>query len=141
MKPFPLILLLAIGIISGCKVRNDALHLSTDERAEIISESCKALSAFVQIEPADRDGNNIPKRLWGVAILRLKPLRVTDDRLHIRIVLRETDRFEEGLFVSNPVSSYLPPPNEFLELVTLGKPDEKTFGTLYRYRSIKIKAR
>ena len=113
MKTSLLICLLTIGIHAGCKTQRNTTSLSSVERAELIAESCKAMNAFLHIGLTERDGSNIPKRLWGAAILRLKPLRVTDDRLHIRIVLLESDRFEEGLYVSNPISSYAPHPDEY----------------------------
>ena len=140
MKILLLISLLTIGFLTGCYTTNGASNLSASERAELIAESCKALHALLQIVPSERDGFNIPKRLWGAAILRLKPLRVTNDHLHIRLVLLEKDDFEEGLYVSNPISSHAPEPNEFTELVKLGEPADRTFGTLYRYRSVKSKA-
>lgn len=140
MKTQLLICLLTVGILAGCKSNSNASNLSPAERAGIIEESCKALHSLLQIAPSERDGNNVPKPFWGATIVRLKPLRVTNDRLHIRIVLLETDRYEEGLFVSNPISSYAPLPNEFAELVKLGEPADRTFGTLYRYRSVKTKA-
>jgi len=139
MKTFFLICLLTAGTLTGCKTKSDAMHLSAGERAAIIDESCKALHALLQIAPSERDGNQIPKRLWGASIHRLKPLRVTNDRLHIRIVMLETEQLEEGFYVSNPISSYAPYPNEFAELVKLGDPDDRTFGTLYCYRAIKAK--
>src|ERR1051326_4946039 len=54
-------------------------------------------------------GPEIAKALWADSIARLKPLRVRADFWHnVFIVLKEDETSEEGLYVRNTISSYLP---------------------------------
>jgi len=72
----------------------------------------------------------IPKELWGEAITKLKPLRVQEFHGHVLIALKADETSEEGLYVSNPFSSYNPiiGPSYFSVLETLFKPDNKPTG-------------
>ncbi len=111
------------------------LSLTPEARAAVVAEATRALHRSLQTPPQQRPNNEIPKALWGEAITRLKPLRVTNDRINIMIVLHENKDFEEGLYVSNPVSSYAPGLDKrFASFELLSKPDDKSFGSLYRYR-------
>ncbi|MEO6181666.1 MAG: hypothetical protein ABIP71_00870, partial [Verrucomicrobiota bacterium] len=63
-----------------------------------------------------------------------KPLRVMNDRVNIKIVLAERGSIEAGFYVSQPISSFAPGKEYFLEQVLLSEPEDKAFGTLYRYK-------
>jgi len=105
------------------------------ERAAIIREANQAIHKHLRrTDPQDRPGNEIARELWGPAILRLKPVRVYDDRVNVAIVLKENAKVEEGLYVRIPISSYLPVSDQrFSRFVRLSQPRDETPGELYRY--------
>ena len=71
----------------------------------------------------------------------MKPIRVRNDRINIAIVLAENAGIEEGLYVSNPISSYAAQVGERFEVMTrLSTDKDKSFGTLYYYK-LKPKAK
>lgn len=111
--------------------------LSAQQRVAVITEAHKAFTNFVQSDRKERDGDNIPKKFWGDAILNLKPLRVVNDRVNIKIVLANDGRVEAGFYVNLPISSFAPQPESFLEFVQLSQPDDKAFGSLYRYKLVR----
>jgi len=110
------------------------------EREAIVAAANQAIRTHLKGDPKLRRGDEIPEESWGEAILRLKPLRVRNDRVNVAIVLRDEDGVEEGLYVSIPISSYAPMVGDrFAVLEKLSGPDDRTFGTLYRYKLKKIR--
>ena len=105
------------------------------EREAIVAAANQAIRTYLKGDPKLRRGDEIPRESWGETILRLKPLRVRNDRVNVAIVLREVDGTEEGLYVSIPISSYAPMVGDrFAVLEKLSEADDQTFGTLYRYK-------
>ncbi len=105
------------------------------EREAIVAAANQAIRTHLKGDPKLRRGDEIPRESWGEAILRLKPLRVRNDRVNVAIVLREENGVEEGLYVSIPISSHAPTVGDrFAVLEKLSGMDDRTFGTLYRYK-------
>jgi hypothetical protein len=50
----------------------------------------------------------IPQAMWDPAIEALRPIRVYTHRLNPVIVLNESGGGEEGIYLTNPISSYAP---------------------------------
>ena len=112
----------------------DVPKLSGAQCMGVIAEANKAVSAYLHIAVSERDGDNIPKRHLGATILSLKPLRVAFDRVNVKMIFVENDQSEAGLYVYIPISSHLPDPKDFAELVKLAEDETLAGGTLYRYR-------
>lgn len=125
-----------IAWVAGASEENRKMPApDKSEREAIIVAANQAIRTYLKGDPERRRGDEIPKESWGEAILRLKPLRVRDDRVNVAIVLREEGAVEEGLYVSIPISSYAPSVGDrFAFLEKLSQPDDRTFGTLYRYK-------
>ena len=105
------------------------------EREAIVAAANQAIRTHLKGDPKLRRGNEVPEESWGEAILRLKPLRVRNDRVNVAIVLRDEDGVEEGLYVSIPISSFAPMVGDRFEVLEkLSETDDRTFGTLYRYK-------
>ncbi|MBN1456928.1 MAG: hypothetical protein JW912_03655, partial [Sedimentisphaerales bacterium] len=51
---------------------------------------------------------NIPEQYWSGLIRALKPLRVYTHRSNVVVTLKVHDYIEEGVYISIPISSYLP---------------------------------
>lgn len=107
--------------------------LSQEQQIALLKDAQGTFSRFVRGDPKTR-GDTIPEELWGPAIRNLKPLRVMDDRVNIKIVLSETAEAETGLYINLPISSYFPDPGKFAELRPL---DGETFGGVYQYKLLK----
>jgi hypothetical protein len=123
----------------GCLAAHAENHeLPSEKRQALVAEANKALNAYVKIELKDRDGDNIPKNLWGPAITALKPLRVVNDHLNVKIVMSDAKENETGFYVTISISSYRPMPGTFAEFEPLSRPEDKTaiLGEVYRYRLI-----
>ena len=110
------------------------LALSQEERVAIVKGAHHVLQQYVRMDAKERKGDEIPQRFWGEAILKLKPLRVLNDRVNVAIVLREDEQAEQGLYVVLPISSVTPGYGKRFTLwEKLSKPKDKSFGELYRY--------
>ncbi|MES2459024.1 MAG: hypothetical protein V4671_00465 [Armatimonadota bacterium] len=110
-----------------------AAVLAASERIAIIDAAFAAVHKTVQIDVRKRNGDLIPRRFWGPAIEKLRPLRVINDRMNVRIVLTDDSRNEKGLYVGNYISSYSGPDSRDPAYELLSKPGERSGGTLYRY--------
>ncbi len=109
-------------------------------RERIIAGANAAVHKHLTGAPNAGNEPLISKELWGEAISALKPLRVVNDRVNVFIVLKEDATTEEGLYVSNPISSYAPGLDKrFLEFEKVSDPGDHTFGSLYRCKLAKIK--
>lgn len=107
-------------------------ELSDAQRIALCEESASAFRQHVRTDLTNRT-DNIPEKFWGPTIRNLKPLRVVDDRVNIKIVLLEGNGVEAGFYVQQTISSFAPGQDYFLEKVHL--PQSKlTMGTLYRYK-------
>ncbi|MEO7299676.1 MAG: hypothetical protein ABI042_14000 [Verrucomicrobiota bacterium] len=106
--------------------------LTAKQRADLVTESHQAYRQLVTKE--NHASTNIPPEFWGPTIKSLKPLRVINDRVNIKIVLAERDGIEAGFYVNLPISSFHPEEKSYLEFVELSEPDGKSFGILYRYK-------
>ena len=109
--------------------------LDAQERAVIIEAARKALTRHFGAGTTPNKSDSIDAKHWGNDITGLKPIRVRNDHVNIAIVLSEKDGIEEGLYISNPISSYAAKVGDrFTLLDRLGDPKERTFGHMYHYR-------
>lgn len=108
--------------------------LTAKQRVALITEAHQAFRQLVQKQNVQ--SNNIPQEFWGPTIASLKPLRLMNDRVNIKIVLAEQGGVEAGFYVNLPISSFAPPPEHFLEFVQISQPADEAFGTLYRYKLV-----
>jgi hypothetical protein len=116
------------------------LALSREKRMAIVKNANHAIYQYLRMDPKKRNGDEIPRRFWGKAILKLKPLRVINDRVNVAIVLRDDEQSEQGLYVAIPISSTTPGHGKSFALwEKLSKPEDKSFGELYRYSIEKLK--
>jgi hypothetical protein len=108
--------------------------LSQKERVAIVEEAGRAVQRYFRTDPKERKGDEIPKEFWGEAITKLKPVRVMHDRVNVAITLQDSDKIEQGLYVSLAISSYSPNHDKrFTTFEKLSQPEDKSFNTLYRY--------
>ena len=112
-----------------------SVPLSRGGREAIIKAALTAVQKSVQVDARERDGNKIPRRFWGEAIQKLRPLRMVNDSMNIMIVLTEDSQSEKGLYIGNPISSYavFNTDPRFASFELLSKPEDRFFGTLSRY--------
>lgn len=115
-------------------------QLDQAQREAIVKEATQAFSKHVKGERKKEMPDEIDKAHWGEAIAKLKPISVRNDRVNIAIVLSEKDGVEEGLYVSNPISSYVPNGDRFEVMTRLSTNEDRSFGTLYYYK-LKPKAK
>jgi hypothetical protein len=121
--------------------KKNAPQLDQAQREAIVKAATQAFANHVKGERKKEMPDEIDKAHWGESIAKLKPLRVRNDRVNIAIVLAENAGIEEGLYVSNPISSYLPQLDERFQVFTqLSTDKDKSFGTLYYYK-LKPKAK
>ena len=113
--------------------------ISSKTRASLTKDAQATFSRFVRGDPSKR-GDTIPASMWGDTIKQLKPLRVINDRVNIKIVTAETEDIEAGFYVNLPISSYAPQQSDFIEFVLLNQPTDVIFGGLYRFKAIKKSA-
>ncbi len=107
-------------------------ELTEAQRIALVKEANQAFSAHVRGDPKNRS-NEISRDHWGPAITALKPLRVIDDLVNIKIVLVTELTIEGGFYINLPISSYAGYSDGALEFTTLSKPEDNSFGTIYRY--------
>lgn len=104
-----------------------------EQRKSIIAEASSTISRFLRTDPKLRDGNNIPETGWGEAVKSLKPIRLLNDKVNLKIVMAETADAESGYYVVVPISSYGPQAKNFARFQKLTQADDKTFGEIYLY--------
>ena len=80
-------------------------HIDTKETAEAARETYHAMR---RERGVDVDAFNIPSGLWADPIRALHPVRVYMHHYNTVIVLKESDGFEEGVYVCLPISSWIP---------------------------------
>jgi hypothetical protein len=114
--------------------------LNTRQRMDIAQAASKTLNRHARADVKARS-DNIPAALWDKKLAELKPLRIVNDRVNVRIVLFEEGGIEAGFYVNLPISSYLPNPEDFLEFLPLTEPGDRTFGQIYRYKAATLKPR
>lgn len=113
--------------------RHPIPDLTDEQRLTLVREASAAFREHVKGDPKDRS-NEIPSRFWGPTISSLKPLRVVDDRVNIKIVIADKSGVEAGFYVNQTISSFAPRHDYFLEHVSLPHSTDETFGSLYRYK-------
>jgi hypothetical protein len=109
--------------------------LDKAQREAIVAAANQAFGKHVKGERKKEAPDEIVAANWGEAITKLKPIRVRNDRVNLAIVLSEKDGMEEGLYVSIPISSYLPRIGDrFTYIERLSTKEDKSFGTIYHYK-------
>ena len=123
---------LSVGIVAPAAGLG---HLGRAKRGAVIRAANAAIHSYLtSIPPEQRRGAEIPRRYWGAAIRKLRPIRVYDDRANVAIVLSEDRKKEEGLYVTVPISTYAPGnDSRFTRFTPLTQPGDRFFGHLYRY--------
>ena len=114
-------------------VKTRAKALTKEQREALVAAANKTFQQHVKGQRKKEAPDDIDKAHWGNAIAKLKPIRVRDDSVNIAIVLAEKDGGEEGLYVSLPISSYMP--DRYAEMLKLSTREDKSFGTLYYFQS------
>ncbi|MBA4148128.1 MAG: protein kinase [Verrucomicrobia bacterium] len=109
-------------------------NLTASQRVAIVEEAHHAFRSLANLPQNHRTNDDIPEKFWGETIRSLKPLRVVNDRINIKIVLQESGAIESGLYVNLPISSHAPEAAVFLEFVLLSEVDHNSNGQLYRYK-------
>src|SRR5262249_20330035 len=85
--------------------------------------------------------DDIDPALWGQAIAKLKPIRIRNDRANLAIVLSEKNGAEEGIYVSLPISSYVPRVGDrFTMLERLSANNDGPLGLLFHYKMTNAKS-
>jgi formylglycine-generating enzyme required for sulfatase activity len=109
--------------------------LDQAEREAIVAAGIQAIAKHRKAEKKEDAPNEIDAAFWGEPISKLKPIRVRNDHLNAAIVLSVKDGIEEGLYVSNPISSYAAAVGDRFALMTqLSTEKDRSFGTLYHYK-------
>jgi hypothetical protein len=135
MKPSAIVTAVALALaftasLISCAKKPIGPSLDRAAREAIINSACKAVQSAVKGDT--KTGNEIPRESWGETISKLHPLRVRNDRIHIFIVLKEDATTEEGLYVSNPISSYAPGVDDrFVRFEKLTQSGDADWGELY----------
>ena len=115
--------------------------LNQAEREAIVAAASQALDKHAKAERKKEAPDDIDAKFWGETISKLKPIRVRNDQVNVAIVLSEKEGVEEGLYVFNAYSSYLPRVGDRFALLTqLSTEKDKSLGTLYHYK-LKPKAK
>ena len=110
-------------------------ELGQADREAIIAAATQAISKHAKAPRKKEAPDDIDADFWGQAIAKLKPIRVRNDHINVAIVLFEKDGAEEGLYVSNPISSYAARVGDrFTLLKRMSGEKDKSFGTLYHYK-------
>ncbi|MFC1452263.1 hypothetical protein ACFLSJ_02840 [Verrucomicrobiota bacterium] len=128
MTRFVLVLPAVCMLLCGCRTGRFT-HADCGKRVEAIGGA--ALSRAGQLTMRDHmrastDGSyavDIPSGRWHEPIRRLRPLRVYHDQLNVVIVLYETADSEAGLYVCNPISSFISDWHDSADMQTLYDPD------------------
>ena len=114
----------------SCAKEPPGLAFDRTAREAIIESACRAVRSEVKRDPGT--GDEVSKELWGGMISKLHPLRVRNDRMNVFIVLKEDATTEEGLYVSNPISSYAPGVDDkFVRFEKLTQSGDADWGALY----------
>ena len=109
-------------------------EITKAQRVAIVQEAHRAFRGLADMPHNQRANDDVPEKFWGETIHSLKPVRVVNDRMNIKIVLHESGVIESGFYVTLPHSSFAPQAGDFLEFAPLSQPDDKTFGEVYRYK-------
>ena len=109
--------------------------LDQPRREAIVESAFQAYLKHVKAERNKEAPNFIDSAFLGEAILKLKPIRVRNDRVNVAIVLSEKAGTEEGLYVSLPISSYSAGADDrFLLMKLLSAKEDRSFGRIYHYK-------
>lgn len=103
---FPLVLNLVLMLgLSGCRTKSGVEKNAplVDEAHETYARYVRAINAGQEIATPD-----IPRQYWAEGIKELKPIKVYIHRINIVVVQKVRDNVEEGKYIFNLVSSYLP---------------------------------
>lgn len=85
----------------------DGMACSPKQGGDVVVDS-KAIREAAGSSIANRKDGNVVTEDWPAAIRALRPLRVYSDRVNVVIALSRERGVEQGLYVSVPISSYLP---------------------------------
>lgn len=120
------------------RLRSDgAPKLTGDQCNLVIVGAHKTLRAAMQQEAAKAPEAEIPVSCWSDVVKAMKPVRVVNDRVNVKLVLKDDGQFESGFYVIMGISSYRPERGDFAEFVELGGTGELVTGNLYWYRQAK----
>jgi hypothetical protein len=105
---FPLVLNLVLMLgLSGCQTKS-----SVEKNAPLVDAAHETYARYVRAMRGyggeDPTPDEIPRQYWAEGIKKLKPIKVYKHRINIVVVQKVSDNVEEGKYIHNPVSSYLP---------------------------------
>jgi hypothetical protein len=114
MKPEKPIILLIEGFLTCMAIFGQVNSSSTPNHAEIARAALQSARSYATTlngtkPPGSEYGEyEIPAQFWSDSIKELNPVRVYDHLLNVAIVLTIQGGEEEGLYITNPISSYAP---------------------------------
>ncbi len=104
---FPLVLNLILMLgLSGCQTKSDV-----EKNAPLVDAAYETYTRYVRAmrgAGAENSTPDIPRQCWAEGIKKLKPIKVYKHRINIVVAQKVRDNVEEGIYICNPVSSYLP---------------------------------
>lgn len=95
-------------------------------------------SNYMRDSVSDRNpqpSDEIPAGYWADAIKALMPIRVYKHRANIVVVQRVSNGVEEGKYIYNPISSYMPMTEEVDGFTFLTDPDDPRVYNFKRVRA------
>ena len=105
---FPLVLNLFLMLgLSGCQTKSGVEKTAplADAAYETYVRYVRAMRGYGGEKPTP---DEIPRQYWAEGIKKLKPIKVYKHRINIVVVQKVSDNVEEGKYIFNLVSSYLP---------------------------------
>lgn len=104
---FPLVLNLVLMLgLSGCQTKS-----GVEKNASLVDAAYETYTRYVRAMRGSEGENStpdIPRQCWAEGIKKLKPIKVYKHRINIVVVQKVSDNVEEGKYIFNLVSSYLP---------------------------------
>ena len=104
---FPLVLNLVLMLgLSGCQTKS-----GVEKNAPLVDAAYETYARHVRAmrgSGAENSTPDIPRQCWAEGIKKLKPIKVYKHRINIVVVQKVRDNVEEGKYISNLVSSFLP---------------------------------
>ena len=104
------VVLLSILLPTGCKEEKQTLNMFGEPKglSRAAQETYIACHRQDSIEIRNLPQETILEQYWSGLIRALKPLRVYTHRANVVVALKVNNYIEEGVYISIPVSSYLP---------------------------------
>jgi hypothetical protein len=101
---------LLICIVAFSQTKSSPQLNSTELADAAFNSNAKYLQVLMieRKPPPDTLEYDIPPQCWTEPIKALKPVKLYNHLGNVAIVLQIRDGAEEGIYISNPISSYMP---------------------------------